>query len=555
MPVSRYYKKYLLDCLGSGVSEKELVRNMENMGLSVEEISDKEMSIEFPANRPDLIGTVGMARALRHFMRKTRKFDYKLKAPGQLDAINVGQHVTNTRPFIAALIVRKVQLSEVQLLDIINMTEKLCDTYGRQRGKIALGLHDLAKTKPPFFYDAYEDDYYIPLNRSKQMKYSEVVAMEEKGVRYGHLAGGQERYVALKDTLGTMSLIPVLNSERTRVSTATHEMLVDITGMSREVVDKVADLLAADFSDVGFEVWQVSIRYGKGAVLSPRMGSATIEIPLEQIQREIGVKIGFNNAILLSNKMGYMASLVGRRIRFRSPAYRLDILNDQDIVEDIAVAYGYDYIQPVDVVSGQQGALEQTTKQYERISCALVGLGFDEEMNSYLTNTGTNFESMRLQKRDAVTIQNPKSSSATMLRTWLLPGLLRNVGASMHDRMPIKLFELDMAFGLDGGKPVEEYHTAAVACYPQANFNYIKAALEGLSRKLGVELGVQSGRHDSFIEGRCAELYLGKKKVGMMGELHPEVLSNFGVEEAVVALELNLSFIEENATENRKSGA
>jgi phenylalanyl-tRNA synthetase beta chain len=552
MPVSRYDKKYLLERLGFSIADRELVRNMESMGLSVEETNEKEMAVEFPANRPDLIGTVGMARALRHFMRRTRKFDYRLKAPGSTDVINVGRHAAGVRPFIAALIAREMRLSEVQLRDIINMTEKLSDTFGRHRSKIALGLHDLRNAKAPFFYDAYEDEYYVPLGRSKQMKYSEVVAMEEKGVQYGRLAGGHGRYVALKDTLGTMSLIPVLNSDRTRVSASTQEMLVDITGTSREVVGKVADLLAADFSDMGFEVGQVSVRYGRKDEVTPAMQSSTIEMQLEQVQREIGVKIGFNNAILLSNKMGYMASLVGKRIRFKSPAYRLDIINDQDIVEDIAVAYGYDYIQLADIVSSQQGELEQATKRHEQLGAALVGLGFDEEMGSYLTNPETNFAAMRIREGGAITIQNPKSSSATMLRTWLLPSLLKDAGASMHDRMPIKLFELDMAFALEGGRPVEEQHLAAIACYPQANFNYIKAVLEGISKKTGIGTDVRACKHSSFIEGRCAEISVGGKPIGTMGEVHPEVLSNFGIEEATLALELNLSPLERKEAKPRE---
>jgi phenylalanyl-tRNA synthetase beta subunit len=57
----------------------------------------------------------------------------------------------------------------------------------------------------------------------------------------------------------------------------------------------------------------------------------------DQIDQELGVRIGFNNVILLANKMGYEAALVGSSVRFAVPAYRLDIINEQDIVEDVAV--------------------------------------------------------------------------------------------------------------------------------------------------------------------------------------------------------------------------
>ncbi len=542
MPVAKYNKTYLLRCLGFKVDEKELARNIDNMGLNVEESNEKEITIEFQANRPDLLSTVGLARAIKYFMLKSRNFSYEVGPAGNKDLIKVGKHAAEIRPYIAALIVSCMEMSEEQLRDLINFTEKVSENYGRHREKIAMGLHDLKNVKPPFFYDAYEDEEFVPLNRNKPMRYSEVVKMEEKGRKYGRLGSGSTRYVALKDTKGTMSLIPVLNSDRTKISASTHEMLVDVTGRSREVAGKIVDMLAADFIDMGFAVRQVAIEYEDKRVEAPMMSREEFEVPLNQFYNEIGVIIGFNNVITLANKMGYEAALVGKNVMFRVPAYRLDVINDQDVVEDIAVAYGYDYIQPVALSSTQQGGLEANTMTMERISSVMVGLGFDESMNSYLTNEQNNFGRMRAKEDGGyITIENPKASTITMLRTWLLPSLLRDVGISMHDRLPIKLFELDMSFGIDGNLPRESYSLAAVACYSQANFNDVKAVLEGLAQRLGVELRISKGEHPSFIEGRCATVEVNKKNIGFMGEIHPEVLTSFGIEEPAVGFEIDLT--------------
>ena len=554
MPVSKYNKEYLLKCLGFKISEEELARNIDNMGLNIEAADKETLTLEFQANRPDLVSTVGLARALRYFMRRSRNFKYKVKPPGADDVINVGSHVEKIRPYIAALIVRKMKLSEEQLRDIINFTERVSENYGRHREKIAMGIHELKGVKPPFFYDAYEDEEFVPLNKNKPMKYSSIVKTEEKGKKYGALGAAERKYVALKDTKGTMSLIPVLNSNRTRVSKDTESMLVDVTGRSREVIEKIVDMLAADFIDMGFEVSQVSISYAGKKVTLPKMESREYQIPLSQMNAEIGVSVGFNNVILLANKMGYEAALLGRNIMFHTPPYRLDIINEQDIIEDVAVAYGYDYIQPIALPATQQGSFNEISKLFDRMSRVMVGLGFSEAMNSYLTNEEINFKKMRLvPQKDHVTIENPKAETISMLRTWLLPSLMRNLGMSMHDKLPIRIFELDMCFGVRDGVPEETHHLAGVACHSQANFNEVKAVVEGLSKKMGIKLSMAKGEHPGFIEGRCAQILLDKKNIGFLGELHPEVLTSFGIEEPVVGFEMDLDAVGSEGSETDKS--
>ncbi len=374
------------------------------------------------------------------------------------------------------------------------------------------------------------------------MRYSDVIRREQKGADFGRLGEKGGRYVALKDTGGTMSLIPILNSERTRVTEETKDMLVDITGNSKYIIEKIADLIAANFIDMGFEVEKVIVKYQGKEYSLPEMESELIVIPLQQMNQEIGVNIGFNNIILLANKMGYEAALSGTKIRFRVPAYRLDVINEQDVIEDVAIAYGYDYIQPIPVLSAQTGGLDKIAIETETISEAMLGLGFSEMMNSYLTNEETDFERMRLEREsEYVMISNPKTETLTMLRTWILPSLLGNLGKSMKERLPLRLFELDMAFGLKINVPSERYHLAAVLCGSKANFNDIKAAFESLSQKVSIECGMEKADHRSFIEGRCSSLTLNKKTVGFLGEMHPEVLDSFGIEEPVVAFELDLS--------------
>lgn len=545
MPVSTYDKKYLHRALGFKISDIEIARNIGSLGLAIKRESEKEFDIEFKANRPDLISTVGLARAVRYFMRRSRSFGHSLKGEKKGFGISVGSGVAGIRPVVAALVVEKMRLGEEELKDVINFTDKLSENYGRRRKKLAIGLHDLKYVMPPFTYDAYDDEEFVPLNRTRKMRFSDVLKAEEKGRKYGALLGDtKRRYVALKDASGTLALVPIINSERTRVTKDTRSMIIDVTGSSKHVIGKVADMLAANFIDMGCDVYSVRIGYGGGeGGVTPLMETHTVKMPVSQLEKEIGVKIGFGNVILLANKMGYEASLIGNIVRFEVPAYRLDFINEQDIIEDIAIAYGYDYIQPVAIPSSSVGRPDEDAAARAKAAEAMIGLGYSEMMNSYLTNPKRNFALARLREQPHVGIANPKTEVATMLRTWLVPSLLECLGKSVHDRLPQRLFELDLAFGIRAGKPEEEYRLAAVACDAKVNFNEAKADLEALGRVLGIDFGVEALRHDAFVEGRCAAITVKGRKVGFLGEVHPEVLANFGIEEPVLAIEIGLDAI------------
>lgn len=541
MPIATYNKKHLMRTLGFRIGYDELIRNVMNLGLVVKRETETEVDIEFKANRPDIISAVGLARAVRYFMRKSRKFDYKASGVAANLPISVGAGVAKIRPYVAGIVVAGVSLDEDRLADLINFTDKLSENYGRKRKRIAIGLHDLKQVKPPLYYDAYGDEEFVPLGRSKPIRFSDVLKNEQKGRKYGALLGDSERrYVALKDSEGTLALVPIINSERTKVTAATKNILVDITGSTRHVIEKVADMLAANFIDMGCEVYCVKVNYAKESRLTPAMKTETVSLTVGQVEREVGVKIGFNNGILLANKMGYEAALIGDRIRFKVPAYRLDYINEQDLIEDIAIAYGYDYIQPVPVLSNATGTPEADAVMRNTIGEAMVGMGYGEMMNSYLTDEGRNFRLMRLKEQPCIKISNPKSETATMMRTWLVPSLLGCLAKSAHDRLPQRMFETDLAFGLKGGQPDEAYHLAAVSCDARVNFNGAKADLAALSGALDIEFKVEALRHESFIEGRCAAITVDGKRVGFLGEVHPEVLGNLGIEEPVLAMEIDL---------------
>lgn len=534
--------KYLLSLVGGEPSIEKVAEEIYKLGFEVEEITAEELKVEITANRPDLLGAVGMARALRNFSHKSKKFTYELTGEPQLE-ITIDPSIKRERPFLAALVADGLTFSDESLKDLFNFSDKLCDTFGRNRKKLAVGVHDMSRVSPPLTYVLVEDESFVPLQMTKQTRYSEVLKSHEKGIRYAETIRSTDRYPVLKDREGTIALIPIINSERTKVTTKTKKILIDVTGRSEHLVEKVADLLACTMLDMGAKVSRVKVNKGDESTAYPIMAARSLQLNYKQLEKEIGVEIGYNNVISLANKMGYEAALLGKKIRFSIPQYRLDIINDQDVVEDIAIGYGYDFINPIIVPSIGAGSVEQTTVLFERLSEAMVGLGFSESMGSYLTNEEDNFGMMRLKvpaEKSYISIKDAKTSSISMLRTSLLPSILISLRASKHEKMPHRIFELDMAFRMKE-KPVETYNLAAISVDPRSNFNYIKGVVESTFDALSLELSVSKGDNPSFVPGRCAIIKVGSLEIGRFGELHPEVLANFGIEEPAVALEIELS--------------
>ncbi len=544
MAAVSFSKKYLSKLVGN-LSYEKIAQQATKLGVEVEGVDEEEIHLQVTANRPDLLDIAGFARALKNFMHKSKKFEYKLENAVPYLKINVGKNAERIRPYISGLVAKNISFDDESLTHLLNFSDKFSDVFGRHREKLAIGLHNLDTIDNVLEYDAFEDQQFVPLGGKRSEMFSSILQTNKKGNEYGSIITchkDKRCFPALKDSNGVLALIPIINSERTKVTTKTTNVFVDLTGSSQYVVEKAADLFAAIFMDMGAQVYPVRVNYGKKGVTLPRMEQKEIKIELGAIEQQIGVKIGFNNMISLANKMGYKASYTRGKIGFDIPSYRLDILTEQDVVEDIAIAYGYDFIRNVPIYYTQNGVLEERTLVNNSVSLNLVGLGYSEMVDSYLTNEADNFERMRIkaEKNSYIKLKNSNSKSITMLRTWIIPSLLRNLGMSVHEKMPQRIFERDLVFHLSGGVSVEKYHVAAICADQKSNFNDIKAVAESVLRHLKMDYTIEPASHPSFIDGRFANVMIGKSVVGYFGELHPQVISDFGIEEPCFGFELTI---------------
>ncbi|MGC8816978.1 MAG: phenylalanine--tRNA ligase subunit beta [Candidatus Hadarchaeum sp.] len=534
----------LCSLLGKTIEIERLCERLSMLGIEAE-AKGEEIKLEIAHNRPDLLSCEGVARALQGFLRiKTGLPKYKIRT--SKITVEVEPSVEAVRPFIVAGVVKKVKMTDDIVASMMQVQEKLHASLGRKRDKASIGIYDLKTIAPKVIYTttAPEGIRFLPLDFNRELTPAEILREHPKGIEYGWLLQGLPRFPLLIDEKGTvLSLPPIINSEDTRVTEKTDSLFIDVTGHDERTVNQVLNIIMTGLGERGFGLETVAIKYPKRWATTPDLRPRKLNLGVRNTNKTIGIEISPKQIAKLAMAMRYGVERVGKdSLKLLVPPYRCDIMHEIDIIEDIAIGYGYDNLKPTlpkVLTIGERAPIEKISGKARRV---LTGLNFMEVMTYTLTNPKTNFDLMR-RKGEAVEIANPISEEYTILRDSLIPSLLSVMRENRRNPLPQKIFEIGDVVLLDeesetGARNVRR--AAAAVTGEGLGFTYMKAAAESLLRELGKQWEVRPSSHPSFIEGRVAEFRLRDKKIGAVGEIHPEVIVNFELENPVAVFEIDL---------------
>jgi phenylalanyl-tRNA synthetase beta chain len=228
------------------------------------------------------------------------------------------------------------------------------------------------------------------------------------------------------------------------------------------------------------------------------------------------------------------------------PCYRIDVMHQIDLIEDVAIAFGYNNIECVWRELPTTGHPKSDQRLIDLARELMVGLGYQEILTYTLTNHENLFDKMNQPKNPLVELTNPKVVTMTCVRNWLLPSLIEFFSNNQSTEFPQKIYELGKITQPDETKETktrdEEWLCAATA-HANANFTEIKSALDAFFTNFGVEWQIKETAHPSFIEGRVGKVIIGGADVGHIGEVNPLVLETWKLENPVAAFEINLKMI------------
>jgi len=550
MPVITIQVERFSRFLGKLVTVEDLVKQLPWLGFDLEEIGEDYVKAEYNPNRIDFCSYAGVARALKGFLElETGMPEYHAKEPKAM--LNVDKSVADVRPYMLAAVVHDVKVDEETLVELMNIQEDLHWGIGRDRKKASIGIHNLDAVEPPFTYTAVEPTSvkFVPLGKTEEMTPKEILEKHEKGVAYRHLVNWAPKYPLLIDKYGrVLSMPPIINGELTRVDTHTRNLFLDVTGPSFEAVEKSLKVLATALADMGGKIEKVIVRYPDRTMVSPNLEPEKMRLKVNFANKMLGLRLSENEAIKCLQKCRLNAKAVEKGIlEVAIPPYRIDILHEIDLVEEVAIGYGYHRLEPTVPATVTVGEKHAANKLADAVRQIMVGLGFIEVMNFTLTNERVHYTLMRLKPENPIKLANPVSAEYTIMRQMLLPGLLKNLAKNKHESYPQRLFEVSDVAKINRRLETmceRRLHLAAVTSHSTSNFTEIKSIGEALLSNMGLaDWQIKAAKHPSFLSGRTAAISIGKRQIGVLGEVHPQVLNNFEIENPTAALEIDLEWL------------
>lgn len=266
---------------------------------------------------------------------------------------------------------------------------------------------------------------------------------------------------------------------------------------------------------------------------TPKIRARRMKLKAEYANKLLGIRLGEKEIAGHLEKMRFRATPEKGGVIVEVPPYRTDILHPIDLVEDVAISYGYMNFSPELPKLATTGRVRPMTRLTEEVRDIMVGYGYTEVKNLVMTGKTSLFDKMNLQEEEVVETASPVSSEHGVARNRLLPSLMNSLEHNRNRTYPQKIYEVGEIID---GKGCEKTALAAVTAHPKANFSEIKGVYEGVAGILKRESKASPAEHASFIPGRAANAV-----DGVYGEISPRVLSNFGLEMPVAGFELILA--------------
>ncbi len=584
MPVVSLSYNRLLELISGGkkITKHTISQKLPYLGLDIEsDDGDDTVRIEYSPNRPDYATDIGVSLALQGLLevkkglvpfeikRYDTKYDYNDHDSKGNDTtvqhpyhVNVTHSVTKIRPILTGIIAKGGILDDTMLRQLVTLQEDIHFGLGRNRKKVAIGLHDLSKMQDsfPLQYTTVPTSHtFVPLHQDTEMSISQIIKHTKIGQEYAHLLydddddtlqDSKDNIPIILDSHGnTISLPPIINSDMTAITTDTSDIFVDVTGTSQYSAENALAIIALTLHAAGFKLESLSVQGGKNR--TPPLSTRIVSVTLEEINSILGLHLSAKEAMLCLQKCRLDPTYGQEGISCIIPPYRFDIISAIDLVEEVALGYGTWRLEPILSHSKTFGSYEQgeMSRIIQTIDKIMVGMGHIEALNSCLTSAHTLYEMVGRKtpkQNKMISTANSKSSEHEILRDSLLPGLVENISKNIHESYPHELYETGVVFSRysnttrqkkHGGKNndyndkdgeysdqknnyntrynknahiLEKMHFAALIAHTDANFSEAKSTLQTAISAMYNKLQIHTvpKPHKMFADGRCAKVVI-----------------------------------------------
>ncbi len=507
---------------------EDMVEGLSSLGAPCEYEKDtKKILAELTPNRPDWYSMEGLSRALKAYYKNehpnytAKKSDYK---------VIVDKSVSKVRPYTVCAVAKGIKFNDQRIRDVVLLQEKLLGTLGRRVKRFGIGIYPLHAISFPVKYTTMKPDEirYVPLGHEEEMSADMILEEHKKGKQYGHLIKDFERYPVFVDAgKKVMCLIPIVNSAETgKVDEKTKDLFVEVTGNDIHSCKAALNILVCTFADMGGEIQEVTMEYEKETFQTPDLSERRMKLELPEVTKILGLELKEKEAKKLLERMGYRYEK-GEVI---VPPYRADILGNIDIIEDIAIAYGYNNFEKTLPDFFSPGERIEPFEQGDRI---MRGMGFVELSTFILTNK----EKLAVVGYDkkVVEISNPNSVEFTVVRPTLIADMLDTFSTNKMKGLPQRFYE----YGIVQEKETKKKLVFGVMD-KTVKFSDVRGYLQTLGRELGLEISLEKSEGKLFEEEISCKVLNKGKEIGIFGKVKPTVLDKFGLGFEVYVCEMEI---------------
>lgn len=584
MPTISVDKEDFYKLLGRSYTTEEFDELCFDYGIELDEDTTNDceegerpqLKIEVPANRYDMLCTEGIAQALNEFLGRWDQPKYTLNPAKPRETLTIDQSTKQIRPYAGSAILRGIKFTERSYASFISLQEKLHTNLCRNRSLVAMGTHDLDTISGPFTYEALppSEIKFAPLNQSKEMDGNELMKFYEKDKNLGKylplIKDSPVFPVILDSKRRVCSMPPIINSNHSKISLNTKNVFLDVTGTDKTKTEVVINQLVAMFSrycDNEFEIEPVEVisNHNNESRICPNITPKPFFAEVSYINSCLGLNLDATQISKLLKKMSLNAKLPAKDglLEVDVPITRSDILHQCDIMEDAAVAYGFNNLSRTKP-KGESliASALPINKIADILRFASSQSGYLEVMPLTLCSEDENYRYLKLRDDSlAVKLENPKTFEYQVVRTTLLPGILKTIKENRKHSLPIKIFECGDVVLKDLRLERRAYNKrkwSAVYAGTTSGFEYIQGLLGKIMQTMRVpwiefadkddRKGFwveQSEKHPTFFPGRGADVFYrsspgGKAKcIGLIGVIHPEVMKNFEIPYAASYVEID----------------
>lgn len=550
------------------------------IGKDIKEVLNLQSAVidfEITSNRPDCLSIVGMARETAATLGTTYNMpnttftaackedvtaSYKVEIKDELCRRYMLKGVKNIKiaPSPQWMQERLLEADIRPINNIVDITNFVMIELGQPMH--AFDVREIT-TNTIVVERAEEGEKFTTLDEVERTLDNNVLNIKdgEKTIGLAGIMGGLNSEVK-EDT--TMVVLEFANFDGTNIRNSSKKL-----GLRTEASSKFEKDLDPNLVEVAMKRTCALIQeLGAGEVMegvidiypNPKK-SHFLEVDSVWVNKFLGSNISKEDMKKYLDSLDLNTTISGDMLIVECPTFRSDLNIKEDIAEEIARIYGYNNfkstIPSCDTTKGGK-SLKQSLE--DKVVNTLVNSGLNQSISYSFVSTKI-FDKLLFPEdsrlRNAVEIRNPLGEDFKIMRTTTLASMMESLGRNYaKSNEEAMLFEIGKVYikNEDENKLPEERNIVTLGMYGNLDYLELKGVVENILHSLGINSPSfkRESSNPSFHPGKTAALYVGKDYIGVLGEMHPDVANNYGMDVRCFIAELNLDLLMKNSKMDRK---